>query len=212
VNCCQCDGLEEEFDRVKAASDLERYRSTGPDNSTQVLLDALKDEDVQGMSLLDIGGGVGVVQLELLKADVKTATSVEASNSYTSAAREEAERQGYSDHIRYEFGNFVDLAEGIPKADIVTLDRVICCYKDIKALVGLSAARASKLYGVVYPRDYWLEKARAAIENIFHWLRGEQYRVYVHSSTTVDALIRGAGLNRRSYRQTSSWQIVVYGR
>jgi magnesium-protoporphyrin O-methyltransferase len=210
MNCCQCDGFEEEFGQGNATSELERYRSVGPDQTTQILVDALKEEGVQGMSLLDIGGGVGVVQHELLKAGVKEATSVEASNSYAGAAREESERQGHSDSIKYQFGNFVDLAERIPKAEIVTLDRVICCYKDMKALVGLSAAHASKLYGVVYPRDHWLEKARVAIKIIFHQLK--RNRAYIHSATAVDALIQSAGLSRRSYHQTLHWQVVVYGR
>lgn len=212
MSSCSCEGFEEEFDQANAAADLERYRSIGPDQTTQILLDALKDEGVQGMSLLDIGGGVGVVQLELLKVGVKSAISVEASNSYAGAAREEAERQGNVNRIKHEFGNFIDIAERIPKADIVTLDRVVCCYKDMRALVGLSAAHASKLYGVVYPRDHWFEKVRVAIENIFHRLRGDQYRAYVHSATAVDAIIRGAGLKRRSYHQTLIWQVIVYGR
>jgi len=212
MNCSQCESFEEEFDQKNAASDLERYRSAGPDQTTQILIDALKDEGVQGMSLLDIGGGIGVLQHELLKAGVKMATSVEASNSYAGPAREEAERQGHSDQIKFQLGNFVDLAASIPQADIVTLDRVICCYKDMKALVSLSAAHAAKFYGVVYPRDHWLEKANVAIENIFHRLRGEKYRAYVHSVTQVDALIQSAGLSRRSYHQTLMWQIVVYAR
>ncbi len=212
MNSCNCEGFEVEFDQTNAAADLERYRSTGPDKTTQILLDALKDEGVQGMSLLDIGGGVGVVQHELLKAGVKAAISVEASNSYAGAAHEEAERQSHTKRIKHEFGNFVDLAERIPKADIVTLDRVVCCYKDMRALVGLSAAHASKLYGVVYPRDHWFAKTRVAIENFFHRIKGKQYRAYVHSAKAVDALIRGAGLKRRSYHQTLLWQVIVYGR
>ena len=209
---CNCDGFEEEFDQKNADGDLDRYRRNGPDRTTQILLDALKYEGVQGMTLLDIGGGVGVVQHELLKAGLKTATCVEASNSYASAAREETERQGHSDRIKVHFGNFVDLAESLPTADIVTLDRVICCYKDMRTLVSLSAAHASKLYGVVYPRDHLVTKAGAALENIFNGLLGKKYRAYVHSTTAVDKLIRKAGLSRRSDHQTFIWQVVVYAR
>ena len=45
------------------------------------------------------------------------------------------------------------MSDEIEAADVVTLDRVICCYPDMEALVGRSAERALRLYGLVHPRD-----------------------------------------------------------
>src|SRR5947199_213845 len=79
------------------------------------------------------------------------ATDVDASAAYLAAAREEAARQGHAERVAYHHGNFVDLAATLPPADIVTLDRVICCYHDMPALVERSSAKAARLYGLVYP-------------------------------------------------------------
>ncbi len=38
-------------------------------------------------------------------------------------------------------------------ADIVTLDRVGCCYLAVDELVTASAAHARRLYGLVLPRE-----------------------------------------------------------
>ena len=44
MNCCQCQGIELEFNRQTALKDLKRYQKKGPDKTTRILLDALKAE------------------------------------------------------------------------------------------------------------------------------------------------------------------------
>jgi magnesium-protoporphyrin O-methyltransferase len=212
MNCCQCQGIEAEFDQKLAVRKLDTYRAHGPDPTTRILIDALKAEGVQGMTLLDIGGGVGAIQHELLHSGVQSVTGVEASTAYIATARAEHERQGHVDHVDLRRGNFVDLAADLPPADIVTLDRVICCYHDMQALVGLSAARARKLYGVVYPRDTWWMKIGLSIGNFFYWLRQSSFRTFLHSTAVVESLVRKNGLERRFYRKTLVWQVAVYAR
>jgi magnesium-protoporphyrin O-methyltransferase len=155
---------------------------------------------------------VGAIQHELLAAGVDRATNVDVSRAYISAAREEAHRRGQADRISYLHGDFVDLAEDIAPADIVTLDRVICCYPDMKKLVGLSAARARKWYGLVYPRDTWWVKYGWALENLFFRVRRNPYRAYVHPTEAVDTLLGRFGFKQRSSQQTLFWQVVVYTR
>jgi magnesium-protoporphyrin O-methyltransferase len=212
MNCCQCQGIEAEFDPKQAARKLEAYRAHGPDLTTRILIDALRAEGVEGMTLLDIGGGIGAIQHELLRYGVKSVTDVEASTASIAAARAEHERQGHADRVDYRHGNFCDLAADLPPADIVTLDRVICCYHDMQALVDLSAARARKLYGVVYPRDTWWLKIGFAVENFFYRLRQSSFRTFLHPTAAVESLVRSLGLERRFYRQTLVWQIAIYAR
>lgn len=212
MNCCQCQGIEAEFDQKKAARKLETYRAHGADLTTRILIDALKAEGVEGMTLLDIGGGVGAIQHELLRSGVQSVTSVEASSAYIAAARAEHVRQGHADRVALRHGNFVDLAAGLPPFDIVTLDRVICCYHDMQALVGLSAARARKLYGVVYPRDTWWMKIGFPIENFFYRLQQSSFRTFLHPTAAVESLVRSLGLERRFYRHTLVWQVAIYAR
>jgi len=212
MNCCQCQGIEELFSQQYVDKELSRYRTKGPDKTTRMLTEAIQEGGVDGLTLLDIGGGVGAVQYELLSAGVRSATSVEASTAYVSAARAEAQQKGCAERVNYYHGNFVDLVADIAPADIVTLDRVICCYHDMEKLVSLSVQRARKLYGLVYPRDVWWVKLGLAVENIFERLRGSHYRAYAHPASEVEALVNSSGLKRRSYRQTLVWQVVVYTR
>jgi 2-polyprenyl-3-methyl-5-hydroxy-6-metoxy-1,4-benzoquinol methylase len=133
--------------------ELHTYLHRGPARTTRLLLDVLRAEGVEATILLDIGGGVGAIQLEMLVAGVRSATDVDASGAYLEIAREEAQRRGYGDRLTYRHGDFVELAQEIEPADIVTLDRVVCCYHNMPALVGASSAKARQLYGLVYPRD-----------------------------------------------------------
>jgi hypothetical protein len=212
MNCCQCQGIEDLFNEKTVTKELTHYRKKGPDKTTRMIAEALKAEGVQGLSLLDIGGGVGAIQHDLLLAGLQQATDVDASQAYLTAARKEAQRRGLVDQITFKHGNFVDLAEQIPPADLVTLDRVICCYPDMVNLVNLSAARARKLYGLVYPRDTWWMKVGAAVLNFFFRLRKSPFRTFVHPTQAVDALVSRYGLKRHFYRRTLIWQVVVYTR
>jgi predicted TPR repeat methyltransferase len=211
MNCCQCQGIEDLFNEKMVSQELKQYQTKGPSKTTCMMVEALKDAGVQARTLLDIGGGVGAVQHELIAAGVNQATDVDASQAYLRAAREEANRRGIADRIHFAHGNFVDLASQISPADIVTLDRVICCYPDMEQLVGLSAARANRLYGLVYPRDTWLARVGVRVLNFTFWLQRKPFRTFVHSSQAVDAIVRGQGLKPQFHRHTWLWQVVVYG-
>jgi Methyltransferase domain len=138
-------GRRRDFGERTARHDLKRYRKRGPSKPTRLLLEALRREGVEHATVLDVGGGIGAIQHELLDAGADRATSVEASAAYLRAATEEAERRGHDDRITNQAGDFVALADRVAPADVVTLDRVICCYPDMEALVGRSADRARRL-------------------------------------------------------------------
>jgi magnesium-protoporphyrin O-methyltransferase len=114
--------------------------------------------------------------------------------------------------IRHQLGDFVEVAAQIPAADIVTLDRVVCCYPGMEALIRLSAARSNKLYGLVYPRGEWWVRAVIWFENIIRMLTRNRFRSFVHSPKTMDGLIRSLGFALRSSVRTFMWEVVVYAR
>jgi magnesium-protoporphyrin O-methyltransferase len=210
--CCQCQGLESLFNDKTAAKELKEYRRNGPKTTTQLLISALEAEGVRNLTLLDIGGGVGVVQHELLRAGVCKVTSVDGSSAYLEAARREAERQGTADRVSYYHADFIELAAEIEPADIVTLDRAICCYPDMPALVGLSSQKARQMYGVVYPRDTWWIRLGATVVNFGTWLFRKRYRFFIHPSAEVEAVLSRQGFTERFKRRTFFWQTVIYSR
>src|SRR5437868_12080341 len=96
--------------------------------------------------------------------------------------------------------------------DILTLDQVICCYHDMQALVGLSVAKAGRLYGLVYPRDTWWVRAAISLGNLYFRAVRNPYRAYVHRTHAVDSLVRDNVLQQRFYKTSGPWQVVVYAR
>jgi SAM-dependent methyltransferase len=212
MTSCQCQGIEVQFDTREAAKKLADYQKKGPAGTTRMLIAALKEAGVEGRTLIDIGGGIGAIQVELLKAGASSAISVDASTAYIEAAQREARRQGLQDRIQFQHGDFVELASSLPSADIVTLDRSVCCYPDMPALVGLSASRAKRLYALVYPRDTWWMRLGLGIVNGMQRLRGSSFRVFAHPTQAVEAIVRENGLRRRFYRLAGVWQIAIYAR
>ncbi len=215
MNCCQCEGIEREFSRKGVAKELKEYRRKGLDSlykTTRILIDAVKAQGVGGMTLLDIGGGIGAIQHELLRAGASSAVQVDASQAYIQGSKEEAERMGIADRIKHYHGNFVELARSIEPADIVTLDKVICCFDDMEALVRLSSEKARTLYGLVYPRDTWWTKLLLRIENLVHRLKRSPFQAYVHRTKAVDVIARENGLKEIFYRRTFLWQVLLYSR
>jgi Methyltransferase domain len=199
------------YDEKLAASQLRRYREKGPIASTQMLIDALKAEGVEGATLLDIGGGA--IQHELLAVGVAHATSVDASAPYLEAAREESDRRGHGDRVTYRHGDFVELAESIPPADIVTLDRVLNVYPDWELLAELSAARAQRLYGLVYPRDTPIVRLVIVAMNLILRLRRKPVRASIRPVVEIERVARESGLSPRSSGSAGpAWQVAVYRR
>ena len=210
MQCCHCQGIESLFTEKAARRELRSYRRKGPTKSTRALLAALESAGVRDRSLLDIGGGVGAIQHELMQAGASGVTNVDASTAYLKAVREEADRRGYADRATYLHGDFVDLASRVEAADIVTLDRVICCYPDMERLVGLSSARARALYGLVYPRRTWYLKLFRQLANAYFRLRRNPFRVFLHRSEDVDAVAQRSGLEPRSNGRSGIWRVAVY--
>lgn len=137
---------------------------------------------------------------------------VEASAAYLQVSETEAARRGQRERLTYHHGDFVDIADTLAPADIVTLDRVICCYPDMEKLVAASVAKAKHRYGLVYPRERWLTRIGVTLVNLFLRLRGGAFRTYIHSSAAVDAILQRNGFRRSFYDRTFLWQVVTYAR
>ena len=208
---CAC-SVGNEFGDRQARRDLAGYRRHGANRTTGWLIDGLIGDGVAGLTVLDIGAGIGAVHLALLAAGAVSAVDVDGSPAYVELAREEARLAGRGDVVRHETGDFVELADSIDAADLVALDRVVCCYPDMASLVGLSVGRARRRYGLVYPRDTrWIRAASRAVELVARLTR-QRFRLWVHRTAEVDAIVRAAGFTPRLRRSTVLWQVVVYER
>ena len=212
MDACGCDGFASIFDEATARRDRDRYHRDGPDRTTRLLLELLTPYRSSGSSVLDIGGGIGIVDIELLRAGAGHATLVDASTAYLAVARDEARRAGLLDRIDFVEGDFVRRAASIDRADVVTLDRVICCYPDMEALVAESAGRAKTAYGIVLPRDRRGARWAIALNNAWYRIRRKAYRGFIHPTARVDEIAAANGLRLRAERHTWIWRVAVYDR
>lgn len=193
---CHCQDIEANFDKNAALKELKKYHKKGPGKTTRILLDYITNKSIKGLTLLDIGGGVGIMQHELRKYGIGETTHVDASSAYLEVSEEEAKRLGHKDHSSYFFGDFVDLASTIPQADIVTLVDVICCYPDLESLVENSATSARKTYGLVYPKATWWTRMLCSIINIYHRMKSRTFRYYIHSKEDIHSILQSSGFER----------------
>jgi len=207
---CGCRGATTCSTR-EAKADLQRLREHGPDRTTTALLDAILADGVRGATLLDVGGGVGAIQLRLLDEGLASAWSVDASPAYVRLARTEATRRGYRDRTNGRVGDFVQIADEVPAADIVTLDRVVCCYPDPATLVARAAEHARTTVGLVYPRTSWWIRAVSRVANAV-LPRFRQQPIYIHSDKVVRDPLRAAGFVDRPVARTLIWQVHLYTR
>ena len=212
MTCCHCQGVARMFDEKMARRQLRHYRRKGPGKGTRELVDAVAGDGVEGRTFIDIGGGVGAIQHELMERGAAGGTSADASPAYLAAAKEEAEARGYAGRIRYVDGDFVERADEVDAADLVTLDRVVCCYPDMPALVGAAARLTRGTLGLVIPRGTRLMRWGVAMVNLFQRLRRHPFRVYVHDPGEVEAVLGEYGLQRRHVREGVVWRMGVYGR
>ena len=216
MSCQQCCGIEQTFNDASIRKQLRRFRRRGPDKTTRMLIDDLRRVlagDAAGRAtLLDVGAGLGAIHHELLDDVVSRVVHVEASPAQLAAAREETLRRGHERVVEFLSGDFTALADQLSSADVVTLDRVICCFDDMERLVRLSAEKALRFYGAVFPRDLrWMRVAMSLI-NLVQRLKRSPFRVFLHSPRDIDAKLRSSGLLRRSERHTLGWHVVVYER
>lgn len=210
--CCSPE-LERGFDERVADRDLAAYRRDGLPADQRRLLAALVTDGLAGQTVLDIGGGIGAIHHDLLRAGARSVTDVDGSTAYLSAAQEEARRQGDADRIDYRHGDFVQLANGIEPADVVVLLRVLCCYPDMPALVQASARRARRSYGLIYPRSTWWMRVAAAVFDAVRPVEGSTSGPgYVHAERDVDRAVRGEGFASVVSDATFFWRIALYRR
>jgi SAM-dependent methyltransferase len=212
MDACGCGDPFEIFDRKTADEDLARYRQHGPDRTTRMLLEMIRSVGLRDATVLDVGAGIGVIGHELLDDVAEHVVLVDASPPALGAARAEARRRGHLEGMEFVEGDFVVRASEIDRAQIVTLDRVVCCYADVASLVRMSASRARVLYGLVLPRDRAIVRLSVRLLNVWFRIRGLNYRSHAHPNRVVDALVADAGMRPRREDRTFFWRVVLYDR
>ena len=130
MNCCTPTGYRTIFGAKTVQRDARRYRRKGLTGSAGWLRNALSEDGVTERSVLEVGGGIGSLQIELLEAGASHATNVEIIDNYEATARSLMSEHGVDDRVERHIADFAVQPERLPAADIVIMHRVICCYPD----------------------------------------------------------------------------------
>jgi hypothetical protein len=209
---CHCEAVEHHFDTPFVESRFARYKRGEYPAATRILVDALKEFDLSGTTLLDVGAGFGALMWELFPQGVISATVIESAPAYLAIAESEAKRRGLHESVRFLDGDFVEFASEVPAADIVTLDRVICCYPDMERLVSASTARCERWLAASFPRDLWYSRLDAAYTNLKRRRSGDPFRTFVYDEHHIDRQITRADFRRTFDRKTWMWRVSIYER
>ncbi len=210
AECCRI--TDDQFDSETAQADLEDYRAHGPARHTELILEAVRSLRFENASLLDVGGGVGALHHQLLADGFTRATHVDASSAYLAAAREESQRRGHEGRVEFIHADFTDVAETLPRADLVTLDRVVCCYPDFHSLLKAASAHSARALALSYPRQGAHIRLFVWFANLFERWGGREFRVFVHSAQEMNSLLENEGFERISLRRLFVWEVALYAR
>ena len=210
-DCClrATDGY---FDEAKVLKTLEAYRKKGPQGTTRILIEALKGLELDGSSLLDVGGGIGVVAHELIPQGLAKVVEVEMSSASMTLAREEAKRQDLDDQLSFIHGDLVEVNHSLPVSDLVVLDRVVCCYPSMTPLMEAAVSKSRRWIALSYPRETWYTRLGFRLDNWLRKRRNQAFRAFIHSERGIRELIEKDGFKRLFAKKTLVWNIEVYGR
>jgi magnesium-protoporphyrin O-methyltransferase len=212
MSACCPRGYERFFGPRQARRDARKYRRRGLDTTAQRIVDELAARGVGGASELGVGGGVGGIELELLKRGAARATIVELSHGYDEEAETLAREAGAEEKIERRHGDFVEGEAELDPAELVVLHRVVCCYPDPERLVGAAAGHARRLLALSFPRDTWWLRVGSRCANVFFRLVGG-VETYIHEPARVVASAEAAGLRAIVHeRSTRVWRVAVFER
>jgi hypothetical protein len=206
---CHCVATDRHFTPARAQAELAQYRRRGPSGTARLILKSLSDLAATPRTLLDIGAGIGVLHHEMLERGVDHAVHLEAAAAYVATAERESARRGHEGRVHFRHGDFVSLASELASAELVTLDRVVCCYPELEPLVSLSAGKAERYYVLSFPRDRWYVRVHTWWQNQRRRWAGSAFRTFVHPVTRIEALVRTAGFQVLRTRRTLVWVVLV---
>ena len=209
-NCCEI--TDKSFSEQEAKANLKDYRRRGPAKQTRLILEAVRSLGAKNITLLDVGGGIGAIYHELLKDMAREAIHVDASSAYLKAAKEETIRQGHDGQVRFIHADFTDVVADLPQADVVTLDRVVCCYPNFRDLLNAAASKSRTAIAMTYPREVWWTRSVLAVMNLYQRIIKDPFRVFVHPVAEMESVLKSAGLKKVSTRRLFVWEMTFYRR
>lgn len=222
--CCPPAGAEP-FTTGMARRDARRYRRRGLDAVSRRLV---RLADPAGLRLLEIGAGVGALQVEVLRAGAVLATGVELSPAYepeAAALLAEHDATGRAPRLVADLLAAPGAADAQPDAtpaaapatapaaaldaDVVLLNRVVCCTERPADLLAVAARHAGSRLAFSFPRDVWWLRAGQHVVNLLARVQRWDWRFRVHRPADLVGAAEAEGLRLERTEHGRIWQVAL---
>jgi magnesium-protoporphyrin O-methyltransferase len=207
ASSCDPLGCDEFFRGPFARRKAARYRRRGPDPTAARMVGFLEQRGIAGASVLEVGGGLGEIQLELLRRGASRATNLELSPAYEAEAEKLLKENGFQDRVTRRLHDIAADGDAVEPADVVVLHRVVCCYPDYRRLLAAAADHARRLVVISYPADNAVVQFLLGAENLSFRLRRMRFRVFAHPPAAMLAVLGDRGLHPTVVHGGSAWQV-----
>ncbi|MDP2622477.1 MAG: methyltransferase domain-containing protein [Actinomycetota bacterium] len=211
AGCCDPSGFRQVFNEREANRAVRSFRRRGLDSTAGPMVEALRIRGLEGTSVLEVGAGVGSAQVRLIEAGAASSVAYDLSPAHHKVGEGLLVEFGVADRVEWRIGDFAtDTAA--PRADVVFLNRVVCCYPDMEAMVDAAALRTNRLLAMAYPRDRWWVRVGIRALNGFLRIGRTTFRVFVHRVTEIERRVNSAGLSEVARGRTALWEWHVWER
>jgi 16S rRNA G966 N2-methylase RsmD len=207
AQCCDPRGCDEFFGSGFARRMADRYRKRGLDRTERRMVAFLEARGVAGATVIEVGGGVGEIQIELLKRGAARTVNLELSPAYDGEAKRLLAEAGLEGRAERRLHDIAVDPEGVDAADVVVLHRVVCCYPDYERLLGAAADRARRLLVFSHPPRNVVSRAFLATQNLLFRLRGSEFRTFAHPPAAMLDVLTARGLRPEFAHRGLVWRV-----
>jgi hypothetical protein len=211
-DCCSPRGYRWIFSERNARAEAKRYRRKGLDPTSRRIVEFLKRQGVEGRTVLEVGGGIGAIQIELLRAGASRATSIELTATYEDAASGLLREAGLEGRVERRVMDFAEANGEVAKADIVIMNRVICCYPDMPRLAGTAADHTAEILVLSFPKETWWTRIVLRLGNIGLRLARREFQVFLHHPQMILATSEQHGLRTVFDQRGVFWTVAALRR
>jgi 2-polyprenyl-3-methyl-5-hydroxy-6-metoxy-1,4-benzoquinol methylase len=207
AGCCDPRGCDQFFSAGFARRVAKRYRKRGLDRTARQMVEFLQSRGLDGATVLEVGGGVGEIQLELLKRGAERTVNLELSPGYEQEAERLAREAGLVGRVERRLHDIAVDPADVEPVDVVVLHRVVCCYPDYERLLGAAADHARRLLVFSHPPRNPISRAILAAENLGFRLARKDFRVFAHPPRAMFAVLERHGMRPVFTHRGIPWQV-----
>jgi len=206
--CCDHDDYQSVFSSRFARRQSRRYKRRGLTPAAQGIVDFATSQGIDGATVLEIGGGVGQLQVELLRRGASHVTNLEISQNYEAEATRLLEQTGMGEQVTRRFIDIAEAPDEVAPADVVVLHRVVCCYPDYARLLKVAASHARRTLVYSHPAANLINRVEFGAENAYRWVTRNDFRAFIHPPDGMLRAAESGGMDVAYRSHARDWDVI----